>query len=72
LITAPQIAEYNIFAALLGGDPTTIGNAIQAGVENVGKALLQFPQSVINDIIDELSDGTGTGQTASDTVASLF
>jgi broad specificity phosphatase PhoE len=74
VITAPQIAEYHIFEALLGGDPTTIGNAIQAGVENVGKALLQFPGSVINDIVGELEDGAGgtAGQATDDTVGSLI
>jgi broad specificity phosphatase PhoE len=59
LITAPQTAEYNIFEALLGGDPTTIGNTIQTGVESVDKALLEFPQAVINDIIGALGEGSG-------------
>jgi hypothetical protein len=74
LIMAPQIAENHIVEALLGGDPTTIGNALQAGVENVGKALLQFPESVINDIVGALQDGAGAaaGQATGDTLPSLI
>jgi hypothetical protein len=72
LITAPQIATYNIVEALLGGDPTTIENAIQTGLSDVGSAIVQFPQSVVNDIIDALGDGTGAGETASDSLASLI
>jgi flagellar motor switch protein FliM len=72
LITAPQIATYNILEALLGGDPTTIENAIQTGLSEVGSAIVQFPQSVINDIIDALGDGTGAGETAGDSLASLI
>jgi hypothetical protein len=61
LITAPQTAAWHIYEAILGGDPTTIENAIQTGFSDVGAAIVQFPQSVINDIIGALSDGTATG-----------
>jgi hypothetical protein len=56
LIIAPQTAEWNIYEAILGGDPDTITNAIQTGLQNVGEAFVQFPESVINDIGDALSN----------------
>lgn len=59
LITAPQIAAWNTFEAVLGGDPTTIVNALEAGVREVGAAIVQFPVSVITDIVGALSGGTG-------------
>jgi broad specificity phosphatase PhoE len=72
LITAPQTAEYHIFEAILTGDPTAIEHALQAGLQNVGAAIVQFPQSVINDIVDALNDGTdGGGQAAGEAGATL-
>jgi hypothetical protein len=59
LITAPQRAAYDIFEAVLGGDPTTIEDAFQTGLQNVGAAVVQFPESVINDLTGALS-GVGT------------
>jgi hypothetical protein len=58
LIIAPQTAEWNIYEAFLGGDPATIEDAFQTGLQNVGEAIIQFPQSVLNDISDALSLGT--------------
>jgi hypothetical protein len=52
LIIAPQAAAWNIYEAVLGGDPTALEIAVQAGVQSVDAALVQFPESVINDIID--------------------
>ncbi len=60
LITAPQTAAYNILQAVLTGDPTTIVNAIQAGVSEVGTAMAQFPVSVIDDIVNALGGGTSS------------
>jgi hypothetical protein len=73
LIQAPQTALWNIFQALLGGDATTIENALQTGFNQVGDAIVQFPQSVINDIVGALSNfGTDTGgQAAGETVTTL-
>jgi hypothetical protein len=73
LIQAPQTALWNIFQALLGGDSTTIENALQTGFNQVGDAIVQFPQSVINDIVGALSNfGTDTGgQAAGETVTTL-
>jgi hypothetical protein len=51
LITAPQFAAYNIWEALLTGNPTTIENAIGAGLNEVGTATLNFPILVINDLV---------------------
>jgi hypothetical protein len=58
LITAPQTAGWHIYEALLGGDSTTIENAIQAGFSEVGSAIVQFPQSVFDDIVGALGDGS--------------
>jgi broad specificity phosphatase PhoE len=52
LITAPQMASYDIWQALLTLDPTTISQAVDTGFENVGAAITQFPVSVIDDIVD--------------------
>jgi hypothetical protein len=56
LITAPQRAAYDIFEAVLGGDPATIEDAFQTGLQNVGAAVVQFPESVINDLIEAVSN----------------
>jgi hypothetical protein len=80
LIVAPQTAAWNIYEAILGGNPTTIENAFQAGIQNVGATIAQFPQTVFNDIADALSNlGTetsgqagGTTTTLSDVFASLI
>ena len=73
LIIAPQTAEWNIYEALLGGDPTTIENALVTGVQDVGGAIVQFPESVFNDIVDAFQNlATETGaQTAGTTATSL-
>ena len=52
LIIAPQTAAWNIYEAALGGDPAALETAIHAGVQGLDAALVQFPESVINDIID--------------------
>ncbi|MGH3969787.1 MAG: histidine phosphatase family protein [Mycobacterium sp.] len=81
LIIAPQTAGWNIYEALLGGDPTTIENALATGIQSVGAAIVQFPESVFTDIANALQSlGTdaadqaagGTATTLSDIVASLF
>ncbi len=57
LITAPQMAAYHIYEALLSGDPTTIDGAIQAGISQVDAATAQFPAAVIDDIVGALTGG---------------
>ena len=73
LIVAPQTAGWNIYEALLGGDPTTIENAFATGVQDVGAAIVQFPESVVNDGVDafqNLMTETG-GQAAGDAATTL-
>jgi hypothetical protein len=70
LISAPQIAAYNIYEAVLGSDPTTITNAIQNGVDQVGAAIVQFPLSVINDIFNAV--GTAGSQNVAADLAGLL
>jgi hypothetical protein len=81
LIIAPQTAAWNIYEAALGGDPATLETAFQAGLQSIEAALVQFPESVINDIIDasqNLATETGAqaagdaGMSLSDIFASLF
>jgi len=81
LIIAPQTAGWNIYEALLGGDPTTIENALATGIQDVGGAIVQFPESVVNDIVDafqNLATETGAqtagnaGMSLGDIFASLF
>jgi hypothetical protein len=67
LITPPQTAAYDIFEAALTGDATKIEDAFDDGLHNVGSAIVQFPQSVIDDIGDAVQNlGTDTGAAASD------
>lgn len=54
LITAPQMAFYHLWEALLTADPTAIVDALQTGLNDVGTALAQFPQAIIDDIAAEL------------------
>jgi hypothetical protein len=81
LVIPQQTAMWNIFEAALTGDPATIENALQVGIQNIGAAIVQFPQSVLNDIVDAVQNlGTDTGGQAageagaslSDAFASLF
>jgi hypothetical protein len=73
LIIAPQTAGWNIYEALLGGDPTTIENALVAGIQDVGGAIVQFPESVFNDVVDAFQNlATESGaQTAGNAGMSL-
>jgi hypothetical protein len=40
----------------LVGDPATIEDAFQTGLQNVGAAIVQFPESVFNDIVGAVQD----------------
>lgn len=70
LIVAPQTAAWNIYEAVLTGDPETIGDALQTGLQNVGEAIGQFPQAVITDIIDAFGSDTA-GQAAGEAATTL-
>ncbi|HEY1842681.1 MAG TPA: histidine phosphatase family protein [Mycobacterium sp.] len=73
-----QAAEWNIWEAILGGDSTTIMNAVQTGFEQVDSALAHFPESVFNSIADALTNvvateaGAQSGTALSDLLATLF
>jgi hypothetical protein len=73
LITTPQVAVWNFYQALLDGDPTVIGNALQTGLQDIGSVFLGFPQAVFNDITDALSNlgGAAAGQVADETGSAL-
>jgi hypothetical protein len=51
LITAPQFAAWNSWAALGTGDPPTIMSAVQNGVDEVAGATLHFPIAVTGDLL---------------------
>jgi hypothetical protein len=55
LITAPQMASYDIWPASLTLDPTTISQAFETGLDHVGTAITQFPVSVIDDIVNAVA-----------------
>jgi broad specificity phosphatase PhoE len=51
LIEAPQLAGYDIYEALLGGNSATIDAALQTGLSQVDTALAQFPVAVFDHIV---------------------
>ena len=55
LITAPQLAAYHVWEAILAGDPTAITAALQTGVDEIGAALTQFPVAVFDDLFGSVS-----------------
>jgi hypothetical protein len=72
LITKPQVALWNLYQALLGGDPAAIGNALQTGLQDIASTYLGFPSAVFNDITDALSNlgaADETGSALSDLLA---
>jgi hypothetical protein len=52
LIAAPQFASYDLWEALLTGNPATIVNAVRYGVVQVGTATIDFPFAVAQSLID--------------------
>ncbi|UVO11587.1 histidine phosphatase family protein [Mycobacterium sp. SVM_VP21] len=65
LIITPQVAAWNLYEALMGGDTATIGEALQTGLHDIATTFLGFPQAVFGDIIDALgnlgaADATGS------------
>ncbi len=53
-----QTAEWNIWEAIVGGDPATIINAVQTGFDQVDAALAQFPESIVNSFVDAVQNAT--------------
>ncbi len=50
LVEAPQLADYNIYEALLTGNAVTIDSALQTGLNEIDTAIAQFPVAVFDDI----------------------
>jgi PE family protein/histidine phosphatase superfamily protein (branch 1) len=61
LITAPQFAAWNSWASLGTGDPTTIVNAVQNGVDEVAAATVHFPVAVTRDLLHAVENTSLTG-----------
>lgn len=59
LITAPQIALWNIWEAIQGGDQADITAALQTGFNQVVAAVDAFPQAVIDTITGALGGSAG-------------
>jgi hypothetical protein len=63
LITAPQFAAWNSWAALGTGDPTTIVNTVQNSVDEVAAATVHFPVAVTRDLIHAVTNTSVSGLT---------
>lgn len=61
LITAPQFAAWNGWAALGTGDPTTIVDAVQNGVDQVAAATVHFPFAVTRDLVHAVTHTSVSG-----------
>jgi len=73
LIIAPQVAAWNLYQALLDGDPAGISTALQTGLHDVAATYLGFPQAVFDDITDALSNlGGDAGDQAGDETGSAL
>ncbi|MGB3335258.1 MAG: histidine phosphatase family protein [Mycobacterium sp.] len=60
LIVAPQVAAWNVWEAIQGGDSADITAALQTGFNDVLAAFNAFPQAVIDTITSALGDSTGS------------
>jgi len=72
LIIAPQVAAWNLYQALLDGDPSGISDALQTGLHDVSSTYLGFGPAVFGDITDAFASlGTAdeTGSALSDLLA---
>lgn len=56
MITVPQLASWNIWEAIQGGDAADITAALNTGFTDVVGALEAFPQAVIDTISDAVDD----------------
>lgn len=61
LITAPQFAAWNSWAALGTGDPATVLSAAQNGVDEVAGAALHFPIAVTRDLVHAVTHTSVSG-----------
>ncbi len=71
LITAPQLALWNIYEAIQGGDQADITSALQTGFDQVSAALQQFPQAVIDTLTDSAGTGTAAADVAGESLAAI-
>jgi hypothetical protein len=72
VIMAPQVAVWNLYQALLDGDPAGITTALQTGLQDVASTFLGFPQAVFTDITDALTnlgEAAGAGSALDDLLA---
>ncbi|MEB3030537.1 phosphoglycerate mutase family protein [[Mycobacterium] nativiensis] len=69
LVLPSQTAMWNIYEAVLGGDQTTIMNAVQTGFEQIGAALTQFPGAVLHSLADALGASGDSGGAFGDLLA---
>jgi broad specificity phosphatase PhoE len=72
LITAPQMALWHVWEAVLGGDPAEISSAFETGLSEVFDAIVQFPHAVIDSFTEASGDGAGAGGAASVDLAAMF
>lgn len=56
LVLPSQTALWDIGEAIFTSDKTAIMSAIQTGFEQIGAALIQFPGSVVHDIVDAIGN----------------
>jgi PE family/Histidine phosphatase superfamily (branch 1) len=61
LITAPQFAAWNSWAALGTGDPATIVNAVGNGAGEVAAATVHFPLAVTRDVLHAIENTSVAG-----------
>jgi hypothetical protein len=61
---AEQLALWNIWEAIQGGDQADITSALQTAFDQVEAALQQFPQSVFDTITGALGESTGMAGTS--------
>ncbi|SRX92231.1 PE-PGRS family protein PE_PGRS11 [Mycobacterium tuberculosis H37Rv] [Mycobacterium shimoidei] len=73
VIIVQQTETWNIWQALMGGDLTTIEDAIQVGTQNLNTAVAQLPEAMFNDIVDAIQNiGNDTGGQAAGDTAMMF
>ena len=64
LVAAPQIALWNVWETIQGGDPNEIWPAVETGFGQVVAALEQFPHAVIDTVTGVLGEAAADGALA--------
>lgn len=52
VLTAPQMAAWDVFLAAFTGEAATIGNALQTGAQSIGSAIIDLPVLAVTDTIN--------------------